>query len=81
MGHILSRRFENISEPTQWTQKSADRTLNVIEFLDQTASQDQSLFRHHRECSQNSDLGRHLGLCSGGHCKEDLEPRRPLNNG
>jgi hypothetical protein len=41
--------------------------------MDQAASQDQGLLRHHRECSQNSDMDRHLGLCSRGHCEEDLE--------
>ena len=41
--------------------------------MDQAASQDQGLLWHHRECSQDPDLDRHLGLCSRGHREEDLE--------
>jgi len=41
--------------------------------MDQTASQDQSLFWNYRACSQNSDMDFYLGLRSRGHREEGLE--------
>jgi hypothetical protein len=41
--------------------------------MDQTASQNQSLLWHYRECSQNSDLDRHLRVCPRGYREEDFE--------
>ena len=41
--------------------------------MDQAAPQNQSFLLHHRECSQNPDLDRHLRLCLGRYRKEDLQ--------
>ena len=41
--------------------------------MDQAAPQNQGFLWHHRECCQNPDLDRHLGLCLGRHRQEDLE--------
>ena len=48
----------------------ADR---IVLQMDQTASPNQGFLWHNRECSQNSNLDRHLGLCLGRHREEDLE--------
>jgi hypothetical protein len=45
----------------------------VVFQVDQTAPQNQSFLWHHRECRQDSDLDRHLSLCSRGDREEDLE--------
>jgi hypothetical protein len=45
----------------------------IVFQMDQAASQNQGLLWHYRECSQNSDLDRHLGLCARGYREENLE--------
>ena len=49
--------------------------------MDQTASEDQSIFRYIRECGENSDLDRHLRLCVGGDHQKAAQNRvEPLHN-
>ena len=49
--------------------------------MDQTAPQNQIFFRHRRECRQESDLDRHLGLCAcGDHQKTTQYQDRSLHN-
>ena len=51
----------------------ADRT--VLQ-MDQAALKDQGVLWHIRECRQDSDLDRHLGLCAGGNRQEIPENRQ-----
>jgi hypothetical protein len=41
--------------------------------MDKPDCQDQGLLWHYRECSQNPNMDRHLGLCSRGDRGEGLE--------
>ena len=41
--------------------------------MDQATSQNQGILWHHRKRCQDSDLDRHLRLCTRGHREEDLE--------
>jgi len=50
----------------------ADRALLQV---DQTASPDQGLLWHLRECREVPDMDRYLGVCAGGNCKEISENR------
>ena len=54
----------------------ADR---VVLQVDQAASADQGVLRHDRECRQDADLDRSLGLCAGRHRQEAAPAlRQPL---
>ncbi len=53
----------------------------IVLQMDQAASANQNVLRHFRECTQNSNLDRHLGLRAGGDCQKTTEARRqPLQN-
>ncbi len=43
--------------------------------MDQTAPQDQAVLRHHRECSQDTNMDRHRGLCFGRHSEKTAQFR------
>ena len=56
----------------------ADR---VVLQVDQAASADQGVLRHHRECREDADLDRSLGLRAGRHRQEAAPAlRQPLRN-
>ena len=49
--------------------------------MDQTAPQNQIVFRHRRECGQESTLDRHFGLrAHSHHQKTACTQSRPLHN-
>ena len=49
--------------------------------MDQTTPENQSLLWHVRECGEESDLDRHLGLCTCGHHQKTPQPHnRPLHH-
>jgi len=49
--------------------------------VDQAASQNQGILWYHRECDEDPDLDRHLGVCACGDREENSENRQqPLHN-
>jgi hypothetical protein len=49
--------------------------------VDQAASSYQGILRYHRECGEDSDLDRPLGVCARCDREEDIENRQqPLHN-
>ena len=53
----------------------------IVFQMDQTTPENQILLWHVRECGEESDLDRYLGLCACGHHQKTTQPQnRPLHN-